>query len=199
MEGRSIHTVVSVFRYYLPQDQPTLAMAGWLWRVIGTIFVIVRVRIPVSTIYGSEDAYGFPCPENCFEIGSAMLSLVRYYQRIIHTTRRPIAPTIIRWALIRIIYTTTKDHHCFLVHSKSSRSTAHNPVLIVELSLKQRIKEVRLCAGASSATPVSRMLFWNRIFSNSLLHLSIISSISSITSHQHQRPADQHHHPADFA
>ena len=46
-----------------------------------------EVRISVTTIYGSEDDHGFPYPENYLKIGSAMLSLVRYYyQRTIQTT-----------------------------------------------------------------------------------------------------------------
>ena len=86
---RAFHTVVSVFMRLFPAGSAKsghgrLAMACY-WGTRTLLFA--EVRISVTTIYGSEDAHGFPYPENYLEIGSAMLSLVRYYyQRTIQTT-----------------------------------------------------------------------------------------------------------------
>ena len=60
------------------------------------MLLFAEVRISVTTIYGYEDGHGFPYPENYLEIGSAMLSLVRYYyQRTIQTTLADRATIII--------------------------------------------------------------------------------------------------------
>ena len=85
----------------------------------------------------------------------------------------------------------TKDQHCFLVPSKSSRSTAHHPVLIAELSLKQQISRrgKPLRTGRRRNSSVAACFFRTQS-SNSLLHLSIPISISSIRFHQHDCPAD---------
>ena len=55
-----------------------------------------EVRISLTTIYGSEDVHGFPCPKIYLEIGSAMLSFVHYYQRTIQATMLADHATIIR-------------------------------------------------------------------------------------------------------
>ena len=72
--------------------QGRLAMACY-WGTPKLLFA--DVWISVISIYGSEDVRGFPYPENYLEIGSAMLSLVRYYQRTTQTTSADRA-TIIR-------------------------------------------------------------------------------------------------------
>ena len=70
-----------------------LAMVCY-WGTCTLLFA--EVRISLTTIYGSEDANGFPYSENYLEIGSAMLSLVRYYyQRTIQTTSADRATIII--------------------------------------------------------------------------------------------------------
>ena len=175
--------------------------AGWAAAGLGRLamtcywgicmFLFAEERILVTTIYWSENVCGFPYPENYLEIGSAMLSLVRYYQQTIQATTSADRANIIRWALfVIIIFTTTKDQDCFLVPSNSSRSTAHHPVLIAELSLKQRIEQVSLLHGSGGCKNSVMACFFRTPSSNSLLHLSTPTSISSITFHQHDHPVD---------
>ena len=77
------------------------------------------------------------------------------------------------------IFTTTANHHYFLVHSKSSRSKTHDLVLIVELSPKQKIKEVSLCAWVGDAAAMLWRIFGDRFF-------LIFSSIFQFNPEHHQ-------------
>ena len=84
--------------------------------------------------------------------------------------------------LLLIIISLFIQHH--------PRSTACNPVATADERLKQRLREVSLCARAGGSTAVSPHAFFRTQSSNSLLHLSISTSISSITFHQHNRLAN---------
>ena len=86
----------------------------------------------------------------------------------------------------------------FLVYSKSSRSTTHNPFLIVELSLKQRLRDLSIiCARAGSPTPTA---MFRHAFSRTQF-LLILSFGSHFYPKYHQLSImpHQHHHTLDLA
>ena len=94
------------------------------------------------------------------------------------------------------IGTTTTTHYYFIVRTTSFQVNSIQSSSTADERLKQRLREASLCARAGGVTVMpQRSFFWTQC-SNSLPHLQFHLQYHQ---HQHDRPAEQHHHPADPA
>ena len=132
------------------------------------MLLFAEVRISVTTTYGYEDVHGFPYPEKYLEIGSAMLSVVigsllltnHLSDHVSRSRRDPVSVVYIFWNnnnYILIIISFFIQHH--------SRATTYDPVATADERLKQRLREVSLCARAGGATVMS----WRSFFLDTIL------------------------------
>ena len=188
------------FLYYFPWDQPTLAMASWLWYIIRDYlcYCLQTCKFLYQQYTDLKTSMASPIPRVISRLG----------QPCCHW---PVSTNkSFMWHVGRLrCYHPVSVVHYYLHNNKrlSLFPCSFNSIRVnsTQSSFDSRIEPKTtdqggkpLCRGRRRNSSVARA-FQDTIFSNSLLHLSNISSISSITSHQQQRPADQHHHLVDLA